>query len=52
MMRDTSLQIGADHFLNRPAPDPVNWLAWFVVIGGAIAVGGFLGLLGRINGVI
>jgi hypothetical protein len=52
-MRETSLEItGADHFLNRPVREPVNWLAWFVFIAGGVALSGFLALLARSNGLI
>ncbi len=40
------------HFLDKPAQRRINWLAWFVFIGGAVALGGFLALVARTNGLI
>lgn len=40
------------HFLEKPEPRPLNVLAWFVFIGGAVALGSFLALLARAYGLI
>ena len=40
------------HFLEKPDARPVQWLVWFVFVGGALALGGFLALLARTNGLI
>lgn len=42
----------AEHFLDRPVRQAVPWIVWFVCIGGALALGGFLALLARSYGMI
>jgi hypothetical protein len=39
-------------FLEKPDARPVQWLVWFVCVGGAVAVGGFLALLAHADGLI
>jgi len=53
LMRDIEFSGGSvDHFLNRPERRSGGWLVWFVFIGGAFALGGFLGLLAFTYGLI
>ncbi len=40
------------HFLDKPAQSLTNWLSWFVFIGAAVALGGFLALVARTYGLI
>ena len=42
----------ADHFLDRPVRRRASWLEWFVLIGGALALGGFLAELAHTYGLI
>ena len=42
----------AEHFLDRPVRQPVRWIVWFVCMGGALALGGFLALLARSYGLL
>jgi len=49
MVRDNDY---ADHFLYRTVRRRASWLVWFVSIGGAIALGGFLAELARAYGLI
>ena len=49
MLRDTDY---ADHFLYRTVRRRASWLVWFVSIGGAIALGGFLAELAHSYGLI
>jgi hypothetical protein len=52
MIRDNNFTDGIDHFLDRPVRRGGDWLVWFVLIGGAVALLGFLALLAGSYGLI